>query len=76
MTKNDLLPLAKTYFDSSQELQVIYGTADGHFWYKEIQCQRYSNKNKVQYFRFEKADFDKKETAPKKLTRSPKIKED
>jgi len=56
MTKQDLLPLAKTYFDSSPGLMEIFGTEDSHFWYKEIQAQKYCKSIK-EYFRFTPSDF-------------------
>lgn len=64
MTKEQLLPLAKTYFDSSPELKEIFGTEDQHFWYKEIQAKKYCKMEK-QYFRFTPEDFEQKELTPK-----------
>ena len=60
MTKQDLLQLAKTYFDSSPELKEIYGTEDSHFWYREIQAIKYC-KSEKKYFHFTREDFDVKE---------------
>ena len=72
MTKEDLLPLAKTYFDSSPELKEIYGTEDRHFWYKEIQAINYCKREK-KYFKFVKADFEKpKKATPKSKSKSKK----
>ena len=60
MTKQDLLLLAKTYFDSSPELKEIFGTEDSHFWYREIQAQKYC-KSEKKYFQFTREDFEIKE---------------
>jgi hypothetical protein len=69
MTKEELLPLAKTYFDSSSDLVEIFGTEDSHFWYREIQAKKFCKGEKV-YFRFTPADFEVKE---EKLTPKQKL---
>ena len=68
MTKQDLLPLAKTYFDSSPELNEIFGTEDRHFWYREIQAIKYCGV-KLLYFRYTPEDFEEKEVklTPKQI---------
>jgi hypothetical protein len=69
MTKQDLLPLAKTYFDSSPELKEIFGTEDKHFFYKEIQAQKYCKRER-EYFHYVPSDFEIKE---EKLTKKQKL---
>jgi len=75
MTKKELSPLAKTYFDSSPELKEIYGTEDKHFWYKEIQAINYCKREK-EYFKFVKEDFEKPKKAAPKSKSKPKKAED
>jgi hypothetical protein len=68
MTKNELLPLAKTYFDSNKDLKEIFGTEDKHFWYKEIQAVRFCKGDKL-YFKFTPEDFEEKKVklTPKQI---------
>ena len=68
MGKEKLLPLAKTYFDHSKELVEIFGTEDHHFFYKEIQAQKYCNREGRLYFQIKRSDYSEIQT--KKL--SPK----
>lgn len=59
MTKEDLMPLAKTYFDSTPDLVEIFGTEDKHFFLREIQAQKYCKREK-EYFNFNAEDFKEK----------------
>lgn len=56
MTKAELLPLAKQYFDNNKSLTVIYGTEDKHFFYEEGYAITYCKGGKI-YFPFTPEDF-------------------
>jgi len=59
MTKEDLMPLAKTYFDSDPKRTEIYGTEDRHFFNTKSDVEYYCKTDK-KYFYFQKIDFEKK----------------
>lgn len=61
MTKEQLLPLAKTYFDSSPDLKEIFGTGDKQFFYKEFDAKKYCARNDKQYYKFVSSDLEEKE---------------
>lgn len=56
MTKKELLPLAKQYFDNNKSLFKIYGTEDKHFFYEKIHAVKYCGVKKV-FFTFTPEDF-------------------
>jgi hypothetical protein len=56
MTKEQLLPLAKVYFNHNKGLLSIYGTEDKHFFYEEIHAIRHCGKEK-KFFMFTQEDF-------------------
>jgi hypothetical protein len=65
MTKEDLLPLAKQYFDADPMRTEIYGTEDKHFFNSVSDVKYYCKTNK-EYFHFVKNDFQEK---PKKVVK-------
>ena len=73
MTKKELLPLAKTYFDSNPQLAFIFGTEDKHFYFTEGDVKYYC-KGVIKHFKFIKNDFDAdlvaKNEAEEKITRN------
>lgn len=56
MTKEDLLPLAKTYFDSDKTRTLIFGTEDKHFFNSEGDARSYCKVDR-KYFKFTIHDF-------------------
>lgn len=75
MTKDELKPLAKVYFDNNKALFEIFGTEDRHFFYEEIQAIRYCGKDKI-FFHFAPVDFGKKKKqsfGPTKKEVEPKV---
>lgn len=66
MTKEELLPLAKQYFDSDPKRIVIFGTEDKHFFNNEGDAKYYCKEIK-KYFPFTKEDFDKKLVENRKI---------
>jgi hypothetical protein len=71
MTKEDLMPLAKTYFDSGSKRTVIYGTEDKHFFNTESDAMYYC-KQSVKFYSFHRSDFEKKPEV-KKVTEVSKV---
>lgn len=71
MTREELMPLAKTYFVSNPLLPIIYGTGDQHFFFEKVQAQRHCGKD-IPYFPFIAEDFAKKKKVVPKKT-EPKI---
>jgi hypothetical protein len=59
MTKEDLLSLAKTYFNSDKSRVVIFGTEDKHFFNSEGDARSYCKVEK-KYFKFVVSDFEEK----------------
>lgn len=59
MTKKELLPLAKLYFDHNPERIEIFGTEDKHFFNNEGDAKAYCRDLK-QYYHFTPVDFDEK----------------
>ena len=72
MTKDELKPLAKVYFDNNKALFEIFGTEDRHFFYEEIQAKRYCGKDKI-FFHFTPVDFGKKKKVHSVPTKEPKV---
>jgi uncharacterized protein YaaQ len=68
MTKEELLPLAKTYFDSDPNRTIIFGTEDKHFYNTIGDVKNYC-KSEKEYFTFTKDDFKEKVkvTKPKEV---------
>lgn len=64
MTKEQLMKLAKTYFDNKPGLLKIFGTEDKHFFTEEIHAIRFCKREK-EYFLFTREDFAKKKAIPK-----------
>ena len=64
MTKEDLMPLARTYFDSDPQRTEIFGTEDRHFFNSEGDAKYYCKTDK-KYFYFHKSDFEKKQEIKK-----------
>jgi hypothetical protein len=72
MNKEQLLPLAKTYFDSDPNRTEIFGTEDRHFFNSEGDAKYYCKIDK-KYFHFTKNDFVKPEPVPvKKVVKTVK----
>ena len=57
MTKKDLLPLAKTYFDTDKSRVIIFGTEDKHFFNTEGDARSYCKVDR-KYFKFTVYDFE------------------
>jgi hypothetical protein len=68
MTKEELLPLAKTYFDSDKNRTVIFGTEDKHFFNSEGDAKYYC-KDLKKFYPFYKSDFEQ----PKKVVKQVKV---
>jgi len=73
MTKKELLPLAKIYFDSDKLRIEIFGTEDKHFFNTENDVKSYCKVDK-QYYRFTLEDFDANKTEEKEKAESEKAK--
>jgi hypothetical protein len=71
MTKEELMPLAKTYFDSDKTRLVIFGTEDKHFFNTEGDAKHYCKDSK-EYYSFHKHDFDKPKPVKKVVKEEPK----
>ncbi len=59
MTRDELKPLAKVYFQNPL-CSVIYGTEDRHFFNDELLAKRHANQEKVLYYSYTREDFAKK----------------
>lgn len=68
MTKEELLPLAKTYFDSDKNRTLIFGTEDKHFFNSEGDAKHYCKDSK-EYYTFHESDFEQ----PKKVVKEVKV---
>ncbi|MDH4127169.1 MAG: hypothetical protein OEV44_00335 [Spirochaetota bacterium] len=66
MTKEELLTLAKQYFDSDLDRTVIFGTEDKHFFNNEGDAKYYC-KDLKKYFLFTREDFNKELVEKRKV---------